>query len=813
MLLSKLLLSFRNLWREKFFSALNILGFATALTCFAFIALWIWDEWQRDRYFPNAERIVRIASRVSTETSTQERAGAGLLLGPTLKNDYPEVENFVRFNPGDAVVKSKREQFVENLLTADASFFEVFNYGLSRGDVRTALKDPYSVVLSQPLARKYFGKEDPIGKTLTILGYDPSGFGESYRVTGVMAENARPSHFSFDMLISFSTYLQYYPDAIRDKGWGDSDYYTYLLLKPEAEREALQAKLPAFYQKYVAPLQPKDGAKNETVYTLQALSDIYLHSQLSDEISENGDMRKLYLFGTIGLLILLIASINYINLTTARAMKYAKNVGVRKTLGAQRGQLVTLFLSESVLTVLLAVGLALVLALLGQPLFEQVTGKPLGVFNLPYLPWFLPLIVLGFGALAGVYPALVLSGFRPVQVLKGNLAFSRGQSGGLSLRKALVTLQFAVSIALIFIVLVMYQQMLFVQNKNLGYEKEALIALKVNGDQAVKNGIEAFRNDLCAQQALVRGMAYTTSLPIGGVDARDINTVDEQGEKIVRQVAEFKTDYHYADVLGLNFLAGRNFSTQFPTDFPSDSTRNYILNEAAVKAFGWANPAWAIGKAFEMEGLKGQVVGVVQDFHFNSLKHAVEPLAMSLAGNGRAQSLLLKINLEKTTQAVAHINDIWKIHFPDAFLDFSFVDDRLDAQYRAELRFGTLFLVFSLFSIFLACLGLFGLSAYTAEQRTKEIGVRKVLGASVASITTLLTQDYLKLVLLAFVLTAPLSWYLMNQWLADFAYRIEIQGWMFVVAVLAAAGIAFLAVGVQSVKAALANPVKSLRSE
>ncbi|HRI59170.1 MAG TPA: ABC transporter permease, partial [Saprospiraceae bacterium] len=803
----------RDLVKNRFFSALNILGLAAALTCSAFIALWIWDEWRRDRFFPNADRIVRLTGKVFTETEVFEHAVSSVPTGPAIKNEYPEVEDFVRFDAHDAVVKVGDRQFAEaHLLTVDSSFFSVFNYSLAQGDTRNALSEPYTVVLTEKLARKYFGTQDPIGQTLDILQYDTSGRGATYRVTGVLAGAPRSSHFTFDMLISFSSFLKYEPDLMTEDGWGDNSYYTYLLLKPGATVGALQAKMPGFYQKYVEPLYRKYGATGHVEYNLQPLTDIYLHSDRRYEIGPTGNAANLYIFGTVGLLILLVAGINYVNMATARASKYAKSVGVRKALGAQRGQLARQFLVESVLTALFAVSLTLAFSVLCQPVFEQMTDKPLGIFDVPALLLLLVLAALLLGLLAGVYPALVLSGFRPVAVLKGDAAASADAAGKVGLRKVLVVTQFAISMALIVSVLVIRGQMDFIRTKNLGYNKDALLILKINGDQSVIRGLEAFRNDVAANPTLIQGIAFADKLPVGGTGNNGASTVDNTGKKIQSSTYRYRIDYNYADVFGLKFLAGRNFSRQFPADAPSDSTQNYILNEAAVKAFGWETPEQAIGKPFRMSGRSGQVVGIVQDFHFNSLKHKVEPLAMHLTTTRFAQ-IALRIDMDHAQQAIAEIGAKWKKHFPDAYFEYAFLDEKLDTQYRSELRFGSLFGVFSVFSIFIACLGLFGLAAYTAERRTKEIGIRKVLGASVTGITGLLAKDFLKPVIVAIFIASPIAYFFMQKWLADFAYRIEIQWWIFLVAGAGAVAVAFLTVGFQSVKAALANPARSLKSE
>ena len=811
MLLHNIQTALRNLHRERFFSALNILGLAAALSCSAFIGIWCWDEWRRDRFFQNADRIVRVASTVVTETETFGQAVTSIPTGPALLSDYPEVEAFVRFDGHGSIVKIGDKQFLEeNLLTVDTNFFSVFNYDLAIGDTKTALAEPYTVVLTEKLARKYFGDQNPIGQTLTMLQYDAVGKGMTYRVTGVLAGEARPAHFTFDMLVSFSTFLKYDPSVISPDGWGDNSYHTYLLLKNADQRTALEAKLPQFYEKYLKPLYEKYNANVRNDFFLQPAKDIYLHSHLRYEFAPTGDAASLRIFGAVGLLILFVAGINYVNMATARATKRARGTGVRKALGAQRGQLARQFLTESVLTALFAATLSLAFGAALQPVFEKMTGKPLGIFDFPVLPILIAGAGVLLGVLAGAYPAFVLSGFRPVSVLKGSPDVSF--SGGGGLRKILVTAQFVISIALIISVLAIRGQMDFIKNKNLGYEKQALLTLRVNGDQSIRNGIEAFQNDVMAGSNLVKSMTVANGLPIGGTGNNGASTVDNTGKQIRSSTYRFRVGYEYANVLGLQFLAGRNFSRDFPADLPTDTTQNYILNEAAVRAFGWQTPELAIGKPFRMSGRSGQVVGIVRDFHFNSLKHKVEPLAMHLTTTNFS-TIILRIEMSRAPEAIAEIQSKWQKHYPEALFDYAFLDERLDTQYRSELRFGSLFSAFSVFSIFIACLGLFGLATFVAAQRTKEIGIRKVLGATVAGLSTLLVRDFVKLVAVAILIASPLAFYFMKNWLSDFAYRIEMRWWMFAGAGVLAVSVACLTVGFQAVRAALANPARSLKSE
>lgn len=807
MIKQDLIASWRNIQREKFYSALNIMGLAAALCCSALIGVWVWDEWRRDRYFPNADRIVRVSCRITTEKESFDQAVTSVQVAPNMYKDYPEIEGYCRIDANEAIVKVGNQQFAQkNILTADSSFFEVFNYALHSGNPRTALTEPYTIVLTESLAKKYFGSKDPIGQTLSMSLYDDSGQGRPYRVTGVLEGEPRPSHFDFEALVSFSSFFEHNPEYFGEDGWYESSYYSYLLLRPDANVANLQAKMPSFFQKYLQPLW-NDNTKAE--FGLQALSDIYLYSNRRYEIGDNGNASNLYIFSTVSLLILIVAGINYVNMAIARAAKRARNVGVRKALGAQRGQLALQFLMESVLTAMFAAGLAVGLAYLTQPIFEQMTGKPLGLFDVPYLPLILGFTTILLGLGAGVYPALVLSGYSPTSVLKGSSDLAR--SGNNPLRKGLVITQFSISIALIISVLTIRGQLDFIQHKNLGYEKDAVLTLRAT-NPFVQRGFDAFRNDVLANPALIRGMAISNVLPVGGTGNSTANTVDMDGKNIITNIYRMRIDCDYAPVMGLKFLAGRNFSRDFVADWPTDTTQNYLLNAAAVQAFGWQTPDQAIGKPFMTHGRKGQVVGIVEDFHFNSLKHKVEPLCIHLATHNFSQ-ILLRIDASRPLEAITAVEATWKQHFPEALFDHAFLDEQLEHQYRSDLRFGGLFGAFSIFSIFIACLGLFGLSAYTAERRTKEIGIRKVLGASVSGITRLLVQDFIVLVLISIVLASPVAYFFMQKWLSDFAYHIKMQWWMFIGAGLLAVLIAILTVSGQALKAAWANPVKSLRSE
>ncbi len=803
-------IAWRNLIKNKTYTLLNIVGLSAGLTCFAFITLWIKDEWSYDRFNTKADRIYRVVGKYKSDAEIFEQAVTSVPMGPTLKNDYPEVENFVRFDKSDAVVKNGTQMYAEEgFLVTEPSFFDMYSYKMTQGDPKTALSDPYSIILTERMARKYFGSESPIGKTLSIMLYDSTGKGAPYKVTGVMPDAPKNAHLTFNFLVSFETLIASdRKEFMSDNAWGDNSYYTYLLLKNGASYKELESKLPQFYEKYLAPLNRKYGGAGRTDYTLQPLTDIYLTSHRRYEISPTGSLANLYIFGTAGLFILLIAGINYMNLATSRSIQRAKEVGVKKVLGALKSQLIAQYLFEAILLAMASLLAALFLCKLFQPFFHQITDKDISVFSSPLLLSFMLAASFFLGLLSGVYPAFFISSYQPASVLKG--AFSTSGKG-VWLRKSLVVLQFTITIILIAGILIINNQTSFIQHKDLGYSRDAILTLKVNGDKEVTANIEAFKNDL-KTNPLIRGFTTSNSILVGGMGNNGATTVDNQGKKLYSSTYRLTTDYDYLDVMGMKLLAGRNFSREFPTDERKDSTQNFILNEAAVKAFGWETPNKAIGKPFMMSGRNGKVVGIVKDFHFNSLQHPVEPIAMLLRGKEFAQ-ILLKVDMQRPKEAIIWVENQWKKHFPTSYLDYAFLDKKLNDQYKAEERFSTIFLYFSILSMLIACLGLYGLTSFATEQRAKEIGIRKVLGASIAGIVGLFSKDFLQLILLSVVIATPIAWWAMNRWLQDFAYRIEVGWQVFALAGFMAMLIALVTVSFKAVRAAAVNPVKSLRTE
>jgi putative ABC transport system permease protein len=793
----------RSLAKNKTYSILNIIGLSVGLTCFTLIALWVNDELSYDKFNSNYDRIVRLVSTTKIETGTTEAAVSSAPMAQALKNDFAEVESTVRLRMREEIVTYKNQQVLQpGILLTDPSFFDVFSYHITRGNIATALSEPYSIILIESIAKKYFGDKDPMGQTLALNMYDSTGYGALYTVTGVMPDPPKSAHFTFNMLASFKTIEVAEPDVLTVDGWGDNSFYTYLLLKKGVDHKAFSIKITQFYGKYIGDLF--NIWRSIYFYKLQPLRDIHLRSNLQDEIAATGNITQVYIFSIIGIFILLLAVINYINLATARSAGRAKEVGIKKVVGAGKKQLILQYLSESVLTAVIALLISFLFSFLLQPFFYQVTGKNLSLFSSPLLLVFLLGVTFFLGMLAGFYPAIILSAFKPVMVLKGSF---KSSDKGIVLRRALVVLQFVITLILITGIVIIYSQMSFIKHKGLGYNKDALLFLKVNGNTDVIKGYNAFKNEL-KTSPLISDMAVSNSLIVGGLGKGGSETADIEGNPLQVNTSRLRVDTGYFDVHGIKLLAGKNFTQHYF----GDTVRQVILNEMAVKKFGWKNREAAIGKPFKMGGKKGIVVGVTNDFHFNSLQQPIEPLAIYPLDD-RFSRITLKVDIKKAGQSIPLIENTWKKHFPSALFDYDFVSQQIKKQYQAEERFSKIFLYFSILSLLIACLGLYGLISYTIFQKTKEIGIRKVLGASVHGIVLLLSKDFLKLVTVALLVASPIAWFFMNQWLHDFAYRINIGWWVFVVAGLFAVVIAFITISFQAIKAATANPVKNLRTE
>jgi len=814
MLRNYLKTAFRGLWKNKGFSAINILGLAIGLATCLLILIYVTDELSYDRWNVNADRIYRLDNEIRFGGNHVVLAVAPAPGGPTLLRDYPEVEKEVRFrmNGGRLVKKGNQNIKEQAVILADSTLFDVFTLPMIAGDPHTALKEAHTVVITERMAEKYFDATAAtmsavVGRTLTINDSIP------YKVTGVIRNIPTNSHFHYDFFISLTESDE---AKVTDDGWLSGNFNTYILLRKGADPRQFQAKFGGLIMRYVAPLLHQavnisweDFLKSGNMFefTLTPLTSIHLHSNKVAELEANGSMQNVYIFSAIAVFILLIACVNFMNLSTARSANRAREVGIRKVLGSMRGGLISQFLLESVLISLISLLLALGLAALLLPVFNGLSGKEMGI-GVFARPWMLPAIlglVVVVGMLAGSYPAFFLSAFQPVNVLKGKV------SGGMRtgwLRNTLVVFQFIISIFLLVGTAVVYRQLKYIQSRDLGFNRDQV--MMVNNAYVLGNQARAFEQEIKGMTG-VEGATMTGFVPTGGDgnnDAIFLSPDLDVKKSISTQV--WPVDDQYIPVLRMQILSGRNFSK----DFLTDSTA-VVVNEAAVGLMHGEKPIGA--KLYEIGDLKTKkakeyhIIGVVRNFNFNTLRQVVTPMMLYLGWDeGR---ISLRIHGADAHQLAGQIETLWRKMAPSQPFSYTFMDEEFNNLYLTEQRQGSIALSFSLLAIFIACLGLFGLTAYAAEQRTREIGIRKVMGATVGGIITLLSRDFLLLVLIAMLFAFPLSWWAMHHWLMDFAYRITIGWEVFAVAALLAIAIAVLTVSFQAVRAALANPVRSLRSE
>lgn len=793
MLKNYLKIALRNLWKHKVFSLINVLGLTVGMSACFLIFLYVNFELSYDAFNGKSDRIYRVVTDIKTPSETINTGVTSWAFAPSIKNDFPEVEAFTRVSGGSFLVRKGDIKFQEEkTLFADSTLFKVFDFKLIKGNPKTALKDQLSIVFTEKAAKKYFGDADPVGQTLLL-----SGDGLPATVTGVIQDIPENSQIKADMFVSMTTLSQRMNKGI-DEQWGNFGASTYLLLKPQTTSAALEKKFPAFLENRAGKLM-KEMQMHYTLF-LEPLRDVYLYSTRGGQ--ETGSANNVYVFSAVAIFILLIACINFVNLTTARSVERAKEVGIRKVVGAPRMLLARQFISESILICFIAFFFAVALSAALIPLFNNLSGKIIstGIFsNLPFLGgMFLSAIFIGF--IAGLYPALVLSSFEPVVVLKGRFTTS---VKGILLRKGLVTLQFSISIALIIATLVVYTQMDFMRNRDLGFSKDQMLIVNSEGDPKR----EAFKQSLAGITG-IKSTAASSSVPGSGNPGAYSEIQNKSGDLQIANLDLYFVDFDYIPQFQLKIVAGRPFSK----DFGTDTTQAMILNEAAVKLFGYKTPQEAIGRRFKQWGREGKIIGVVKDFHFRALQETIKPLTMRIEPGG-SDLVSVKIDGGNIKGTLAAIEEKWKATMPNRPFSYYFMDEFFDRQYRSEERFEKLFFNFAILAIFISCLGLLGLASYSTMQRTKEIGVRKVMGASVSSIIGLLSIDFLKLVIVAFLIASPLAYYGMYKWLENFAYKTDIKWWIFIVAATLSVAIAFLTVSFQSMKSALMNPVKSLRSE
>ena len=776
--------TWRALRRHRVYTFINVTGLAVGMGCALLIFLYVRDELSYDRFHEQADRIYRVA-HASLSGDGVRHARTPHPLAPTLASEFPEVEAAVRLRRTDAVVRRADQLFKEEAFYfTDAAVFDVFSFPLLAGNPEAALREPFSVVLTETTARKYFGAGDPVGQALTLTGLG------DLTVTGVVEDAPANTHFTFDFLASYATLNATQPDQLQ--AWDAFVTSTYVLLAEGSAPTTLEAGMPRLVDTH---LRGDDAAMR---FYLDPLTAIHLKAHVSGDLGEGSDAGSLHLFASIALFILLIAAINFMNLATARFTERAREVGMRKVLGAARHQLIRQFLGESVLLSMLALALTLVLVEATVPTFNALAGKTLTLDAGP-LGWLLLLGAgLGIGLLAGSYPAFALSAFAPLQSLNGG---STPGSAGAWLRKTLVVVQFGLAILLITGTLVTAEQLAYLQNKDLGFNKEQVVVMRLQ-DASARSRVEALKDALRAEPT-VAGVAASYHTPGGGLG---VYYTEVEGVDDPLDLPTYIVDYDFIETMGMEVVAGRAFAEAFATD----ASAAFMVNEAAVRHFGWDEP---LGKTVLWDGEKrGSVIGVVKDFHYQSLHQAIEPLVIHV-DPAYLQWLSVRIRPDNVPATLAALQATYRQFDPDHPFEYSFVDEDFAAHYRAEQRMALLMRSAALLAILIACLGLLGLASIMTQRRTKEIGVRKVLGASVPGLVLLLSGDFARLVAVAFAVGAPVAYLILQPWLDAFAYRIALSWQTFLAAGLIALVTAVLTVSYQAVRAALADPVKALRYE
>lgn len=808
-------IAFRSLWKQKSYSFINVMGLAIGLACCIVILVYVNHELSYDKHHDKSDRIYRVVSKIDFSGNYLELASAPAPMGPTLKQDFPEVEEFVRFRPRGSYLVRRDDSNIkeEDVVFADASVFSVFSMPMMYGDAESALEEPFSVVISRSMAMKYFGKADVVGESLLL---DDE---HTFTVTGVMEDMPETSHFHFDFLLSMETI-----DEADNTTWFSNNFRTYILLKEGTDPQKFEEHFETIKTVYVEPqlkqfmgigMEEFEAAGNSVVYDLQALPDIHLYSDLTGEFKANGSITYVYIFSGLAAFILLLACINFMNLATARSAGRAKEVGIRKTLGSVKSQLTVQFLLESVLLSLFAFLIALLLVELTLPWFSELSGRALdsSYISNPMLVLVIAAVVVGTGLLAGSYPAFLLSSFRPVRVLKGTFSEKAGHS---ILRKSLVVFQFTISLVILIGLLVMNKQMDYINNRSLGFEKDQVVI--VNGAYAMGGSqrVETYKDQML-EQPIFRSATISSFFPVEGYGRNDM-TYWPEGETPTQDntvnMQTWRVDEHYIPTLQMEIVKGRNFSEE------RNDQNTVILNEAAAQRFDTEN---IIGKFIytyamqhdgsinEDETVRYEIIGVVKNFNHESLKNNITPLGLFFGAS--YGNVAFKIAPDRASEALDILESGWKEFASSQPFSYSFMDQRFDQMYRAENRLQELMSAFSFLAVIIACLGLFGLSAYSTERRTREIGIRKVLGADVMNILRLVSGEFLKLIILSFLIAIPISYWVMRQWLQEFAYRTEIGAGVFLIAGIGALLIALLTVSWQSLKAALMNPVDSLKNE
>ncbi|QCX39600.1 FtsX-like permease family protein [Aureibaculum algae] len=803
-------IAWRNLKKQPFFTFLNVFGLAIGMTGAILISLFVHDELSFDKMFADSDRIYRIDTDIKFGGAEMESAQVAAPMANALQNDFAQVKNTVRFRTKGSMLlrKSETNDNSKELQTTfvDSTFFDMFGIQLLSGDRKTALTQPNTLVLTKTAAEKHFGIKNAIGQNLLLNNTD------TYTITGVIDDLPTNSFLKdYSVFMAMAGHV-----ASRENNWGGNNFYTFIKLIPSANADDIKVPLASMLEKYMLPWAQKyfpgmtgesfAAAGNSIKYHTMPLTDIHLYSARESEMSANSSMQNVYILSFIGLILIILACVNFMNLSTAHSLKRAKEVGVRKTLGSNKTELIQQFLIESGLIALISLLLAVILSIAVLPLFNELSGRAISLpFTNPifWLILFVATIILGL--FSGSYPAFFMSRLMPVKTLKGG---SHTNVGGGNIRNALVVFQFAISVFLIVSTLVVFQQLKFIQSKDLGFTKDQV--LLINDTYAAGKQVKAFKEEV-GRLGQVQSSTFSSFLPVPS--SRSSSSFFEEGaieqDKAI-QMGTWYVDEDYIPTLGMKLISGRNFDKKHLTDSTA-----VIINESTLKRLG-VTPEEALGMRIseEIEIEKSKfftVIGVVKNFHFESLRENINALSLFL--DKSTGTLAIKLKAGDFKQTISSIESIWTKLAPGQPFSYRFMDDAFNTSYDAEQRLGKIFMVFTILSIFIACLGLFGLAAFNAQKRTKEIGIRKVLGASISQITYRLTTDFLKMVGLGILISLPLGWYAMNKWLEDFSYRIEISWWILALAAFLAIAVAILTVCYQSIKAAIVNPVKSLKTE
>ncbi len=794
-------IAWRNLLKNKGLFSINIFGLALGIASCLIIILFVTDEMSYDRYNEKADQIVRVVLKGNFNGEVVNEAIVMTPVAETMMEEFPEVQSATRLKKINKPKVTFNNTTYRNGTFAyvDPNFFEVFTLPIIKGNNTTPLNEPNTIVLIQEEATKYFGVQDPIGKVLDIDDLQ-------FKVTAIIEKIPNNSHFHFDMLASMVGYKE-----AKKTSWTHGDYHTYLILKEGYNYKDLESKLPPFIEKYMGPEMKQEIGMSFNEFTkdnqiglfLQPLTDIHLKSDFTSAstLEQGGDIKVVYIFSAIALFMLIIACINFINLATASATKRAKEVGIRKVLGSKRKQLISQFLTESFMASIMAMVLALIFVAIVLPLFNNLSGKELAITYLfsPKILLVLISLLIGISFLAGFYPAFYIASFKPILALKSK--FSRSGKSE-DIRSGLVVFQFVVSVGLILAVIIVDQQMSFIKNKDIGYDKEQLLVLRES--YFLGNNKAAFKNKILKDPRVTQ--VTTAAFTPAGTSDKYVSGIFIN-QQFNRRVNVYNVDEQYIPTMGMTLVKGRNFSKEFGTD-----SLNIIINETAAMKLGFGDVP--LGKTLTRDTNNGKqnlrVIGVVKDFHFQSLHKKIEPLIML---NNPYGGLIVKAKIKDMSGLIESISTLWNSFDIGEPFNYSLLDESYNTTYLKEQKLGTILRSFALLTIFVACLGLFGLVTFTTEQRFKEIGIRKVLGSSILQIVTLLSKDFIKLVLVSFVIAFPLGYYLMNKWLEDFAYRIEIHWSTFVMSGLITIIIAFITISFRSINAAITNPIKSLKTE